>query len=69
MLRRLQRYMVNVRTRAGPASDFEKLQRFGAVQPLVPGRLEIPVLGEQWYKTDPPLGVVIENRPLEDYIL
>jgi len=68
MLRRLQRYMVNVRTHAGPTSDYEKLQRFGAVQPLLPERLEIPVLGDPWYKTDPPLGVVIENRPLEDYI-
>lgn len=67
MLRHLQRYMVNVRSRAGPASDLEKLQRFGAVQPLLRERLEIPVLGKTWYKTKPPLGVVIENRPLEDY--
>jgi len=68
MLRRLQRYMVNVRTRAGPNSDLEKLQRYGAVQALLPDRLEIPVLCKTWYRIDPPLGIVIEDRPLEDYI-
>jgi hypothetical protein len=61
--------MVNVRTNAAPVSDFEKLQRFGAVQPLLPERLEIPVLAKTWYKTDPPLGLIIEDRPLEDFIL
>lgn len=73
MLRRLQRYVVNVRNRTNrirdaPLSDFEKLQKFGAVQPLLTERLEIPVLGKTWYKTEPPLGLVIENRPLEDFI-
>lgn len=72
-LRRLQRYMVNVSNRPGSVrdghiSDFEKLRKFGAIKPLLPERLEIPVLEKQWYKIDPPLGVVIENRPLEDFI-
>lgn len=66
-LRQLQRYMVNVRNQ-GPYSDFAKLKAIGAITPLLDERLEIPVLGEWCYKTDPPLGVVIENRPMEDYI-
>lgn len=67
-LRRLHRYMVNVRNQ-GPNSDFAKLKALGGLTPLLPERLEIPVLGDWCYKIDPPLGVVIENRPLEDFIL
>jgi CRISPR-associated endonuclease/helicase Cas3 len=67
-LRRLQRYMVNIRKQQ-PYSDFAKLHALGAITPLLPDRLEIPVLGDWCYKIDPPLGVVIENRPLEDFIL
>jgi CRISPR-associated endonuclease/helicase Cas3 len=66
-LRQLQRYMVSIRNQ-GPYSDFAKLKAIGAISPLLDKRLEIPVLGEWCYKNDPPLGVVIENRPTEDYI-
>jgi CRISPR-associated endonuclease/helicase Cas3 len=65
-LRRLQRYMVNVRKQE-PISDFAKLKAIGAITPLLTDRLEIPVIGDWCYKIDPPLGVVIENRPLEDF--
>ena len=68
-LRRLQRYMVNIRNQ-GAYSDFVKLTTLGAITPLIAGRLEIPVLGDWCYKAgppDPPLGVVIENRPMEDF--
>lgn len=67
-LRNLQRYMVSVRNQ-GPYSDFAKLKTIGAITPLLPDRLEIPVIGDWCYKIDPPLGVVIEKRPLEDFIL
>ena len=67
-LRRLQRYMVNVRKQEH-YSDFAKLNAIGAITPLLPDRLEIPVIGDWCYKTVPPLGVVIENRPMEDFIL
>ncbi|MBT9158805.1 MAG: hypothetical protein DDT26_00052 [Dehalococcoidia bacterium] len=65
-LRKLQRYMVNVRS--GICSDFTKLQQIGALEPLLPEHLDIQVLDKSCYKTDLPLGVVIENRPLEDFI-
>lgn len=65
-LRLLQRYMVSIRNQ-GPYSDFAKLKAIGAITPLLPDRLEIPVLADWCYKTDPPLGVVIENRPMEDF--
>lgn len=65
-MRRLQRYMVNVRKQE-PISDFAKLKAIGAITPLLTDRLEIPVVGDWCYKIDPPLGVVIENRPLEDF--
>jgi CRISPR-associated endonuclease/helicase Cas3 len=67
ILRSLQRYMVNVRNN-GLNSDFAKLKALGAITPLLPVRLEIPVLAEWCYKTDPPLGVVIEKRSMEDFI-
>lgn len=66
-LRSLQRYMVNIRKNE-PISDFAKLKTIDAITPLLPVRLEIPVLADWCYKTDPPLGVVIENRPMEDFI-
>ncbi len=65
-LRQLQRYMVSIRNQ-GPYSDFAKLKAIGAITPLLHDRLEIPVLADWCYKTDPPLGVVIENRPMEDF--
>jgi hypothetical protein len=67
-LRRLQRYMVNVRKQEH-YSDFAKLNAIGAITPLLPDRLEIPVIGDWCYTAAPPLGVVIENRPMEDFIL
>ncbi len=67
ILRQLQRYMVSVRNQ-GPCSDFAKLKAIGAITPLLPDRLEIPVLADWCYKTYPPLGVVIENRPMEDFV-
>lgn len=68
LVRALKRYMVNVRN-GDPFSDFAKLQSLGAVEPLLPERLEIPVLEKWCYKIEPPLGVVIEDRPLEDFIV
>jgi len=68
-LRLLQRYMVNIRNQR-PHSDFAKLTALDAITPLIAGRLEIPVLGDWCYKAGPPdphLGVVIENRPMEDF--
>ena len=67
VLRQLQRYMVNIRN-MGAYSDFAKLKELGGIRQLLPERLDIPVLEDWCYKTDPPLGVVIENRPLEDFI-
>lgn len=68
-LRRLQRYMVNVRhcTNQHFPSDYDKLLQCGALTPLLAGRLEIPVLDKAFYKGD--LGLVIENRALEDFIV
>jgi CRISPR-associated endonuclease/helicase Cas3 len=60
-LRRLQRFMVNLQQR-----DFQQLQTLKAISPLLPN-LEIHVLAEGWYHAD--LGIVIEQRPLEDFIL
>lgn len=60
-LRRLQRFIVNLQQR-----DFQRLQTLKAISPLLPN-LEIHVLAEGWYHAD--LGIVIEQRPLEDFIL
>jgi CRISPR-associated endonuclease/helicase Cas3 len=60
-LRRLQRYMVNVRT-----CDFIILQNTSMVKALLPN-LELYVLEPGCYH--PHLGLVIDNRPLEDFIL
>ncbi len=59
-LRQLQRFMVNLHQR-----DFQKLLALKAIRPLLPN-LEIYVLEKGWYHAD--LGVVIEQRPTEDYI-
>ena len=59
-LRQLQRFMVNLHQR-----DFQKLLALKAIRPLLPN-LEIYVLEKGWYHSD--LGVVIEQRPTEDYI-
>ncbi len=60
-LRKLQRFMVNLHQR-----DFQRLLTLKAIAPLLPN-LEIHVLAEGWYQ--PNLGVVIEQRPLEDFLV
>jgi CRISPR-associated endonuclease/helicase Cas3 len=60
-LRKLQRFTVNVNQR-----DFQKLLALRGVAPLLPN-LEIHVLAEGWYHPD--LGVVIDQRPLEDFLI
>ena len=59
-LRRLQRFMVNIRL-----ADFQRLESQSMVKRILPN-LEIHVLGEGCYHHF--LGVLIENRPLEDFI-
>lgn len=59
-LRQLQRFMVNLHQR-----DFQKLLALKAIRPMLPN-LEIYVLEKGWYHPD--LGVVIDQRPTEDYI-
>lgn len=60
-LRRLQRFMVNVRNR-----EFTMLLHVGMVKPLLPN-LGLYVLQEGCYHEH--LGLIIDNRPLEDFIL
>jgi len=57
-LRRLQRFMVNVRSR-----EFVMLLHVGMVKPLLPN-LELYVLEKGCYH--PHLGLLVDNRPLED---
>jgi CRISPR-associated endonuclease/helicase Cas3 len=64
-LRRLQRYMVNLRR--GPNSDHDQLLKLGALEPLLPSCLEIPVLAKWCY--DPHRGVVVRDRSPEDLIV
>ncbi|MGQ9498832.1 MAG: hypothetical protein ACUVQ6_00370, partial [Dissulfurimicrobium sp.] len=59
-LRRLQRYMVNVRSQ-----DFTRLREAGMVKPLLPN-LDLYVLKEGCYHSH--LGLIIDNHPLEDFI-
>ncbi|OGW91869.1 MAG: hypothetical protein A3D28_03760 [Omnitrophica bacterium RIFCSPHIGHO2_02_FULL_63_14] len=59
-LRRLQRFMVNVRTH-----KFELLLARQNVKPLLPN-LELYVLDDGFYHLD--IGLVIDHRPLEDFI-
>lgn len=60
-LRKLQRYLVNVRER-----DFLQLRALGQLQELLPN-LSIYVLSEGLYHDQ--LGLVLNNRPLEDFNL
>lgn len=60
-LRGLQRYMVNLHTR-----DYQRLLTLKAIRPLLPN-LDIPVLEAGWYHDH--LGVVIDQRPTEDFLL
>lgn len=64
-LRRFQRYMVSLRR--GHASDLEQLAGMGALEPLLPGALEIPVLADWCY--DAQRGVVAKDRSPEDFII
>jgi CRISPR-associated endonuclease/helicase Cas3 len=59
-LRSLQRFMVNV-----PSQNFARLDALHAVHELLPN-LELHVLDDGFYH--PELGLVIENRPLDDFI-
>jgi len=60
-MRKLQRFMVNLRSR-----DFQHLDMQGAITRLLPN-LEVYVLGGGWYHLE--LGIVIDQRPLEDFII
>jgi CRISPR-associated endonuclease/helicase Cas3 len=60
-LRRLQRFMVNLHRQ-----DFDQLLALKQITPLLPN-LELYVLSEGFYHPD--LGVVIDHRPTEDFIL
>lgn len=60
-LRRLQRFMVNLRF-----SDFQKLDGRRLLSPLLPG-MELRVLSEAAYHEH--LGVVVDHRPTEDFLL
>ena len=60
-LRNLQRFMVNLHTR-----DFQKLDAMGLLHPLLSG-MELRVLDSAAYHEH--LGVVIDQRPTEDFLL
>lgn len=60
-LRDLQRFMVNLHSR-----DFHKIDKMGLLRPLLPG-MELCMLEEAAYHEH--LGVVIEQRPTEDFLL
>jgi hypothetical protein len=53
--------------RRGPHSHYQKLLDLGALEPLLPDRLEIPVLTPWCY--DLHLGVVVEQRPPGEFIV
>jgi CRISPR-associated endonuclease/helicase Cas3 len=59
-LRRLQRFMVNVHSH-----KFQQLESLKHIRPLLPN-LELYVLDDGFYH--PELGLVIDNRPLDDFI-
>lgn len=60
-MRKFQRFMVNLHSR-----DYNRLTQLKAIKPLLPN-LDIPVLEEGWYHAD--LGVLIDQRPTEDFLL
>ncbi len=60
-LRRLQRYMVNVRTQ-----NFDQLLNATLIEPILP-YLELFVLKEGVYHAN--LGLLVEARPLEDFFV
>ena len=59
-LRRLQRFMVNVNSH-----KFQKLDSMKHIRPLLPN-LELYVVDDGFYHPD--LGLVIDNRPFDDFI-
>jgi CRISPR-associated endonuclease/helicase Cas3 len=59
-LRRLQRFMVNVHSH-----KFQQLEAMKHIRPLLPN-IELYVLDDGFYH--PELGLVIDNRPLDDFI-
>ncbi len=64
VLRRLQRYMVNLRR--GPKTLYEQLQNEGRLEPLLREIAEIPVLDAACY--DAHLGIVFKERSPEDFV-
>jgi len=60
-LRRLQRYMVNVRTK-----NFDRLFNNTQVEPLLPN-LDLFVLKDGIYHSN--LGLLVNERPLEDFFV
>lgn len=60
-MRKLQQFIVNLRS-----NDFQRLLTQRAITPLLPN-LAVYVLGSGWYH--PELGIVIDQRPLEDFII
>ncbi|MBM9537322.1 CRISPR-associated endonuclease Cas3'' [Desulfobulbus alkaliphilus] len=60
-LRRLQRYMVNVRT-----NNFDRLLKVTQIEPLLP-YLDLYVLKEGAYHAN--LGLLVNDRPLEDFFV
>ena len=64
VLRRLQRYMVNLRR--GPKTLYEQLQNDGRLEPLLREIAEIPELDAVCY--DLQLGIVFKGRSPEDFV-
>ena len=64
VLRRLQRFMVNLRR--GPKSLYEQLNDEGRLQSLLPDIADIPVLDAECY--DPQRGVAFKERSPEDFV-
>ncbi len=64
VLRRLQRYMVNLRR--GPKSLYEQLNDEARLQSLLPDVADIPVLNAECY--DPQRGVVFKELSPEDFV-
>ena len=64
VLRRLQRFIVNLRR--GPKLLYEQLNDEGRLQPLLRDVADIPVLDTECY--DPQRGVVFKERSPEDFV-
>lgn len=60
-IRRLQRYSVSLHER-----DFSELEALGGIEPLLP-HIQIPTLDRGFYH--PTFGVLIERRPLEEFVI